>query len=183
MHQNKNKNPKPTPQNREEIKFDAMPREVATEMLLGGNLSNRQRKECNRARSKMFASTLRPKASEEILNGKFQAATWSQLCKWGHRVVAHRDDVQRAYVLATRQRNTALQTPVDKKQPAHLSRLQVKIAVLDRVIADLNLKAAKLDIFRDCLESEIDRRQDFIAQLHGISEGVAAAVEKNLCPA
>lgn len=181
-HVNKNKTAKLAPQNRVPLVIDSMPREVATEMLLApGHQTTRQRKTFMAARAKYFQSTLKPKPAEERMNVILQGSNWGQLHKWLKRSRTSRADVQRGYLLATRNREKLIAEPVDKKNEARLAEVQARIAFLDRLLAELNLKAANIEFFTECVEEEIKRRTDkFVMAVKQIAPETGKALEKAL---
>jgi hypothetical protein len=170
-HQNKNRTPKIQPANLKPVDFDHMPKEVATEMLCApkARLTNRERKACMAARETRYTSTREPISKDAKVATKLKGATWLQLFIWNKRATNRRDALQRAYKLAQR----TLEKP--NLHPG------TKI-LLERQSAVASLQAVALDAFRDLLEDEVKRRQDFIANLQGIVPSLAAAVESKLCP-
>lgn len=178
-HKNKNKITNAPAANRTEIQFDHPPVEVATQMLCAplAKLSNRERKVFSAARAKQFCSTLKPKPIEEKLNQKFQRATAQQLQKWLRRANNNRSEVQKAYIRANSEVELLKAKPVDPKSREQIQ-ITGKLLFLERAIDALNLKAAQIDLFRDSLEDEIERRFEFIKGL--VRAGVPSVAKKLL---
>jgi hypothetical protein len=127
--------------NREQIKRDTMPLSVATDLLCQSpRLTNRERKEFQGHRAKVYQSTLTAKPLEERLAKRMASSNWEQLHKWLRRTAVKREDHQREY----------LRIP-DRKLPQPIA---------EKLIAALELRVAQLDILRDAIENEIKTRQD-----------------------
>jgi hypothetical protein len=172
MNKHKNRGPKllkVAPQNRKEITPDHMPVSVATDMLCTSpRLTGKDRRIYQAARDKTYASTLEPKAAQERLNSKFQKSTAAQLQKWLRRSVDNRKLIQAAYVRAQTEHNRLSEFPTTKDS----AQIQItgKLLFLEKSLTALALKAAQVDMFRDSLEDEIQRRKDFITALRKVHQ-------------
>ncbi len=85
--------------------FDHMPVEVATEMLCApkARMTNRERKECFRARERHFVSTLVAKPAEAKRSRFISSRNFSQLLTLQRRGNAKRAELERGFSLLTRQ--------------------------------------------------------------------------------
>jgi hypothetical protein len=158
---------------------DSMPAEVATELLVAPKtrLTNQQRKVYQQARQTSYESVFEAKTVEDKLANKMRSASWNQLLKWNKRSIDRRADVQTAYLLALRRRGSLQEKTVDPKDEKANMEIQVQLAVLNRAIAGLELKAAQLDVFWSAVDDEFERRKKFFRRL----ETVSAEVAENCC--
>lgn len=80
------------PDNLTAVSFDHMPVEVATEMLCSpkAKMTNRERKECARAREHRYESTRLPKPDETRLAQRLGARPFLSLVKWNSRAIERR---------------------------------------------------------------------------------------------
>jgi hypothetical protein len=154
---------------------DSMPAEVATELLVAPKtrLTNQQRKVYQAARQTSYESVFEAKTVEDKLAGKMRSASWNQLLKWNKRSIDRRADVQTAYLIAIRRRDQLQSATVDPKAEAKNMETQVQLAVLNRAIAGLELKAAQLDVFWSAVDDEFERRKKFFRRLETVSAEVA----------
>jgi hypothetical protein len=152
-----------------------MPAEVATELLVAPKtrLTNQQRKVYQQARQTSYESVFEAKTVEDKLAGKMRSASWNQLLKWNKRSIDRRADVQVAYLLAIKRRNMLQEKTVDPKDEKANMEIQVQLAVLNRAIAGLELKAAQLDCFWSAVDDEFTRRQKFFRRLETVSSEIA----------
>lgn len=143
---------------------DAMPKEVAIELLCApkARITNRERKMYQRARYTVYASTLQPKAPEEVLARRMKSSTWAQLANWHRRALGRRAELQHAYILAVRRRDKlqATEIPDGPYADSDKARLDFQLAILARTIAGIDLRASQLDTLRDVIEDEQRRRQE-----------------------
>ena len=135
------------------VDFDHMPREVATEMLCApkAKMTNRERKECQRARELRFESTREKKPVTTKMANRFFGASLAQLGKWNHRAVTRRHDVQCLYQHLGRQLEKLKglkETPVTKAAAG--------MAEFRR--SQLDLVAAQHELVSDLTANEINRR-------------------------
>lgn len=120
-----------------EIERDHMPRQVAREMLCAPGLSNRMRKNCFDALSTHYVSQLKSKPGEAKLANRFKAAKLTQLEKWLSRVIFRRANTQKQYLKAMKLGDTPMKRAL---------------------LAALDYKAQLLDLTRECLEDELEKR-------------------------
>jgi len=168
----------PPPAHIQQKQVDAMPKEVATEMLLlnGSNMmSSRDRRAYARARCRVFESD-RPKQDPNThLERKLKAATWAQLVKWERRSIIHRKGVQDAHqILVRRIEKLESETP-DQKDKEAVAKLGIQIALAKKALALLDLKAAQLDVFWDAVDTEKGRRGLLISNLRELRLNEMAA--------
>lgn len=170
--------------NRREKETDRMPAEVATQLLLApGRLTNRQCKQYWQARSKVFESTLEQRSIEEKFICKMKAASWAQLCRWKKRGERNDSLVESACAKALKERHRL--STLDAEQSLRAGTLdweQKKIVFLDRLIAGLEIKRAQFMLLIAAVNSEVERRRQFVIFLRGVSKSIATGVEKKLCP-
>jgi hypothetical protein len=153
----------PPPRGIVEKQVDHMPKEVATEMLCRTRYSNRQRKEYMNARHRFFESDRKRAEPIVKLEKRLKGATWAQITKWETRALNHRAEIQAAYTLTERALKQARDAkPKDKQTTVAIG---ARIAVLERALAGLNMKAAQIDLFWDALDTEKGRRGLLIANL------------------
>ena len=150
------------------VETDHMPVEVATEMLCApkAHMTNRQRKECQAARSKVYASVFEPKDSALVLANRLKCCKWDQLNRWEKRAKQRRAELQLAYQLACKRRDKLNATELDpKKEQAKFYMVQMQLAVMNRAIAGLELRAAQIEALWDAVDEEKARRQKMIEAL------------------
>lgn len=165
-HVNKNKTKKPAPINRQQARHDCMPKEVATEMLCNPKVrsNNRERKVWHDARSVIWEGTLSPKPYESRTAKRLTSAFWTQLAKWGLRCEARRMGLQRMHQLYVRL-IVKLKDQISTADAAKKAVLEAGIARLDLLISNIDIQVAGLDAFADAIETEIERRKGFIAEI------------------
>lgn len=124
------------------IEFDHMPVLVATEMLCApkARMTNRERKECARARELRYSATPAriAKAVASKLEARFSHASLTQLGKWNRRARAQRQLAQEQYQVLAKQ--------LDK-----LHRVEEQTPVLNYMGALAKKRQAELDILADRL--------------------------------
>lgn len=143
----------PTPENLREVVFDHMPREVATEMLCSpkAKMTNRERKECRRARELRFESTRTVKPITTKMAHRFSAASFAQLGRWNRRATKRRHDAQCLYQHLGRQIEKlqgVAETPITKAAKG----------MADFQRSRLDLVAAQHELVADLTANEINRR-------------------------
>jgi hypothetical protein len=170
-----------TPLNRKQVEQDGMPKEVATEMLCrpGIRMTNRERKQYQRARQKVFTSTLEKISLADRIAIRLQSRPWEQLHRWLLRHQKRHDDVQTAFRKATVEAEKVAATPITEENKVLLA---AKRVVLQRILAGLNVRGSTHQLIIDALETEIDRRKTFIDRLKQVTPSVASKVEAELCP-
>ncbi len=138
---------------------DAMPREVAVELLCSHKgTTGLIRRNALEALCRRWQSTLVPKTFEQRQLEKMHKATFSQLIKWRARTAKRRMEVQRAFVASKKELDN-----IKNSRPLNGSEDEVRSAkakmvargfLLERAIAMLELRAAQLDVIGDTLTSE-----------------------------
>lgn len=146
------------PENIEKLEVDTIPRQVAVEMLCrpGVRMTNKERKLFRGALETHYASTRKPKTSRqaEVLAARLRLRPWATLCRWLKRCNTRRALVQEAFQIGTK-RKAKLEAKTGKPNQSEV----LEILQLDRAIAGLNLRAARLDAVWDGVTEEIARRQ------------------------
>jgi hypothetical protein len=142
------------PANIERVDFDRMPYEVATEMLADprARMTNRERKECMRARETRYQSTRTAKPVAGKLENRFDSASFAQLSRWNRRAVNRRRDAQCAYQLLARQLDKVART----ESPAEI--LKVAAAMAKRRQLELDLAVMHFDTIIELTGAEIKLR-------------------------
>jgi hypothetical protein len=174
------------PENIRRVETDAMPPEVAIEMLCApkARMTNRERKECLRALSKVFESTLEAITHESRMGLRMRSATWSQLLKWKARAdKCLRQNAARADKTAAK-RDKVLTIPADteeKNKEAVTKLFALFRAKFEQALSALDTQAAQIRTLQDLISDEQTRRQDFIAKLHEVVPSVSEALEAHLC--
>lgn len=164
---------------------DGIPREVATAMLTEprAKLSNRMRKNCIAARSKVFVSSSpiqrvpaqneqtgeivkgwswtekQAKQPEDKMKHRFASVSLRQLGNWLCRSISRRAIIQRRYLAVPN------------------SDVQYQQARFDAIRAALAAIAGRLDIIRDACEDEIAMRQAKCDSIAAIRMGFSSTVK------
>lgn len=140
---------------------DGMPAPVATEMLSErrARLTNTFRKQCCRARARLFVTDVTAKAPEAKTARRFQSASLAQLGRWLRRSIARREIVQRRYLEVPNSDNPIVQ------------------ACFDAARADISAIANRLDAIRDCAEDEIKRRAEQAESIVGFRRAHSTSVD------
>lgn len=171
------------PANREKVEQDGMPKEVATEMLCrpGIRMSNRERKQYQRARVTVYKSTLEKFSLADRVAIRLKGCTWEQLNRWLLRHTTRERLVQQAYSKANEAAEKLAAETVTEENKVILA---AKRVVLQRIMAGLQMRGSTHQLIIDAIETEIERRQKFIAHLQAIKQReIAAKIEAELCPA
>lgn len=131
-----------------------MPKEVATEMLCApkARLTNRERKECCRARETRYESEQAPLPAQVKLKRRFSFASFKQLRNWFLRSRKARVSLQRAFQSA----NLKLRQLQAIANPNGAQQLSIQI--LQRSIRSLDEAAERFDLVVDLTEAELKRR-------------------------
>jgi hypothetical protein len=168
----------------EKTNMDRMPKEVATEMLcrMGNMDSSKNRRAYMHARCRIFESSRTRKSVDTKLDNRLKRSKWAQLVKWQRRTILHRAEVQMAHQLATRE--LAKANAVESKDPNVVALLGARIAVLQRSLALLDVKAAQLHVFWDAVDTEMGRRGLLIEnlrtlKLHKLAAKLETATHNN----
>lgn len=174
----------PPPTGIKEKQVDHMPKEVATEMLLRQTSmdSSKNRRAYMAARCRVFESDRVKQQPSTVLEKRLKHASWAQLVKWERRSILHRQSVQDAHKIATRQLEKAQAVEAPAKPTEEQKRAMVinatRIVTLQRALALLDLKAAQLDVFWDAVDTEKGRRSLLIENLRKLKlTDMAASLE------
>lgn len=159
------------PSNIIHLERDAMPREVATELLCSPKVksSNRERKVWNEARATMFASTRISSPEQQKVATRLQSRSWQQLNTLLRRVTERRATTQRHFLFLKKQAEKL----TEKDKPL--------LVLLERQMASLDLHAAGLDSLREAVDEEVERRALFCEHLRTLSPSVAKKLRRSLC--
>lgn len=135
---------------------DVMPRQVAVELLCKSpRMTNRERKVCMQALETHYVSAAQPREdrAQAILANRCRTRTVSHLIKRYRRCVERRKLVQDAYVIVHRRLKT-LEEKTEKPSPQEV----LAILFLQRQKAELELRAAQIDLAWDVVTEELERR-------------------------
>jgi hypothetical protein len=125
------------------VKRDTMPAEVATDLLCTlERVTNTARKQYQEVRQRIFGSVLVRKPAEAKLSAKATEATLAQLVKWSRRTAKKRRGLQNKY-------EKAIRLPEDTTGQQVLKQ---------RLVAGLDLVAARIDRLTDAIQNELDAR-------------------------
>jgi hypothetical protein len=138
----------------EKIQFDHMPIEVATEMLCSpqARMTNRERKECLRARENHYQSTRVAKPVHGKLENRFDYASFAQLNRWNRRATNRRRDAQCAYQMLARQLDKIARTD----SPAPI--LQAAAGMAKRRQAELDIAVMHFELIIELTSAELKLR-------------------------
>lgn len=145
------------PANIERIEVDSMPRQVAVEMLCRSNrLTNREHKLYMGALETHYTSTRPAKTTRQdaVLSARLRLRPWATLCRWLKRCNDRRALVQEAFQLASKHK-AKLDVKTGKPNEGEV----LEILQLNKAIAGLNLRAARLDKVWEAVTEEMKRRQ------------------------
>lgn len=164
-------------QNRRLVNHDHMPVQVATEMLCAprARMTSRERKQCERARERIFESTLSGQTPEARLAFRVSSRPIESLAKWIRRAARRRKDVQAKYGILCRRRD---KLNAKTGEPAQAEILE--LLGIGRALAALEIRAKLLEMVLDAAQEEVKRRERLVESLRFAAPGFAAALEKKL---
>lgn len=137
------------------LEVDHMPKEVATEMLCSpkARLTNRERKECMRARAAVYVPTDTKKPYDEKLLRKAKQSSWAQLIRIVVRCSLRRSMAQNRWLKLSNKLAKLETTPLNKtvREAADF--------VIRRDMAALDVLVAQLEMKIDAAKKEVDYRK------------------------
>lgn len=137
------------------VEFDHMPIEVATEMLLApkARMTNRERKECARAREIRYESARTRKSVAGRLARTYTFSSFSQLNRWHTRAVNRGRDAQCQFQMLAKQLDKLARS---EKPDSPI--VQYAGALARRRQAELDLAAAHHNLVAELTLGEINSR-------------------------
>jgi hypothetical protein len=152
-----------------------MPKTVATEILCkpGAKLSNRDRKVLMRARETRYEADIdidQEQRVEHRLAFRMAQKPWATLCRFKKRCTTRRFLVQRMHATLSRRADELGQRTGPPSQSEAMTLL-----LIDKQLAELALRAARLDLVADAVDAEMRNRKASQASIKKLIDSLFGA--------